>query len=202
MTPPLALGVLGSGKGSNFRAIMERIHAGKLHAEVRLVVSDVPEAGILAVARAFQVPALTLRPSRFRTRLDPEVEADAVRALREAAVEWVVLAGFMRMIKTPLLQAFPGRVINVHPSLLPKYPGLSAWKQALDAGEQVTGCSVHYVDQGMDTGTIIAQRQVPIYGDDTAETLHARIQTAEHDLLPEVLAQLVDPPSSPRSQMG
>ena len=202
MKTPLALGVLGSGKGSNFRAIMERIRAGTLHAEVKIVISDVPDAGILGLARAFQVPALTLPPSRFRTKLDPEVEANAVRALQQAAVEWVVLAGFMRLVKSPLLQAFPRRVINVHPSLLPKYPGLSAWKQALDAGDQVAGCTVHYVDQGMDTGDIIAQREVPIRAGDTPETLHARIQTAEHDLLPEVLAQFAEASSSPQSRPG
>ncbi|HEY0789980.1 MAG TPA: phosphoribosylglycinamide formyltransferase [Chthoniobacterales bacterium] len=195
MKSPLFLGVLGSGKGSNFRAIMDRIRAGKLHAEVRLVISDVPDAGILGLARAFEVPALTLRPSRFRTKLDPEVEAEAVQALKQAAVEWVVLAGFMRLVKAPLLDAFPRRVINVHPSLLPKYPGLSAWKQALEAGEQATGCTVHYVDRGMDTGDIIAQREVPIRADDTPDALHARIQKAEHDLLPEVLAELAESPA-------
>jgi phosphoribosylglycinamide formyltransferase-1 len=112
--------------------------------------------------------------------------------LQAAGVELVVLAGFMRLVKAPLLRAFPRRIINVHPSLLPKYPGLEAWKQALAAGETWTGCTVHYVDEGMDTGEIIAQRQVPILPGDTPASLHARIQVAEHALLPDVIARLAE----------
>jgi len=184
----LRLGVLGSGKGSNFRAIMEQITSGRLEAEVRIVISDVEDAGILSLARDFQIPALYLHPGRFRTKLEPEVEQDLVRLLREADVEVVVLAGFMRMVKEPLLTAFPDRIINIHPSLLPKYPGLAAWRQALEAGEKVSGCTVHLVDSGVDTGKILAQATVPILPDDTPERLHARIQQAEHALLPTVIA--------------
>jgi phosphoribosylglycinamide formyltransferase 1 len=184
----LRLGVLGSGKGSNFRAIMEQITSGRLEAEVRIVISDVEDAGILSLARDFQIPALYLHPGRFRTKLEPEVEQDLVRLLREADVEVVVLAGFMRMVKEPLLTAFPDRIINIHPSLLPKYPGLAAWRQALEAGEKVSGCTVHLVDSGVDTGKILAQETVPILPDDTPERLHARIQQAEHALLPTVIA--------------
>ena len=108
--------------------------------------------------------------------------------LREAGVELVVLAGFMRILKAPMLEAFPKRVINIHPSLLPKFPGLEAWKQALVAGEKAAGCSVHFVDAGIDHGPVIAQREVPILPNDTADSLHARIQIAEHDLYPEVIA--------------
>lgn len=188
----LALGVLGSGKGSNFRAIMERIRARGLNAQVNLVISDVPDAGILKAAHEFQVPALYVPPGKFRTKLEPEIEAEVVRRLQAAGVELVVLAGFMRLVKAPLLRAFPHRIINVHPSLLPKYPGLEAWKQALVAGETLTGCTVHYVDEGMDTGEIIAQRPVPILPDDTPGSLHARIQAAEHGLLPDVISRLAD----------
>jgi phosphoribosylglycinamide formyltransferase 1 len=184
----LRLGILGSGKGSNFRAIMEQITSGRLEAEVRIVISDVEDAVILSLARDFQIPALYLHPGRFRTKLEPEVEQDLVRLLREADVEVVVLAGFMRMVKEPLLTAFPNRIINIHPSLLPKYPGLAAWRQALEAGEKVSGCTVHLVDSGMDTGKILAQATVPILPDDTPERLHARIQQAEHALLPTVIA--------------
>jgi phosphoribosylglycinamide formyltransferase-1 len=184
----LRLGVLGSGKGSNFRAIMEQVTNGRLEAEVRIVISDVEDAGILSLARDFQIPALYLHPGRYRTKLEPEVEEDVVRLLREADVEVVVLAGFMRMVKEPLLKAFPERIINIHPSLLPKYPGLAAWRQALEAGEKVTGCTVHLVDSGMDTGKILGQSTVPILPDDTPERLHARIQEAEHALLPKVIA--------------
>jgi phosphoribosylglycinamide formyltransferase-1 len=184
----LRLGVLGSGKGSNFRAIMEQVTNGRLEAEVRIVISDVEDAGILSLARDFQIPALYLHPGRYRTKLEPEVEEDVVRLLREADVEVVVLAGFMRMVKEPLLKAFPERIINIHPSLLPKYPGLAAWRQALEAGEKVTGCTVHLVDSGMDTGKILGQSTVPILPDDTPERLHARVQEAEHALLPKVIA--------------
>ena len=190
MNRRLKLGVLGSGKGSNFKAIMERIIDGKLPAEVRLVISDVPDAGILSYARDFQVPALFVNPGKHRTRLETEVEHDIVRLLQEAGAELVVLAGFMRVLKEPMLKAFPKSIINVHPSLLPKYKGLEAWKQALEAGEKVTGCTVHYVEAAVDAGHILGQREVPIQADDTPELLHARIQQAEHDLLPEIVRQI------------
>jgi phosphoribosylglycinamide formyltransferase-1 len=190
MNRRLKLGVLGSGKGSNFKAIMERIIDGKLPAEVRLVVSDVPDSGILSYARDFQVPALFVNPGKYRTRLETEVEHDIARLLQEAGAELVVLAGFMRVLKEPLLKAFPKSIINIHPSLLPKYKGLEAWKQALEAGEKVTGCTVHYVDAAVDAGHILGQQEVAIQPDDTPASLHARIQEAEHDLLPEVVRQI------------
>jgi phosphoribosylglycinamide formyltransferase 1 len=185
----LALGILGSGKGSNCRAILEQIRAGNLNAEVRLVVSDVLEAGILDIARAFEVPNAYLPPGKYRTKLEPRVEQDLVKMLRDAEVNLVVLAGFMRVLKAPMLDAFPRRIINIHPSLLPKFPGIEAWKQALAAGEKTTGCTVHYVESGIDTGEIIAQREVPISPGDTPATLHERIQLAEYALYPSVIAQ-------------
>jgi phosphoribosylglycinamide formyltransferase-1 len=185
----LALGILGSGKGSNCRAILEQIRAGNVNAEVRLVVSDVLEAGILDIARAFQVPNAYLAPGKYRTKLEPQVEQDLVKIVRDAGVNLVVLAGFMRVLKEPMLEAFPRRIINIHPSLLPKFPGIEAWKQALAAGEKTTGCTVHYVESGIDTGEIIAQREVPISPDDTSATLHQRIQLAEYALYPSVIAQ-------------
>lgn len=187
---PLKLGILGSGKGSNARAILQAIRDGKLAGEVRVVIADKFDAGILEIAREFDVPHAYLPPGKFRTRLDLETEAELVRMLREASVEMVVLAGFMRVLKEPMLSAFPQRIINIHPSLLPKFAGVEAWKQALDAGENVTGCTVHFVDSGIDTGDIIAQREVPILPADTPETLHARIQIAERELLPEVIGRL------------
>ena len=185
----LALGILGSGKGSNCRAILEQIRAGNLNAEVRLVVSDVLEAGILDIARAFEVPNAYLPPGKYRTKLEPQVEQDLVKMLRDAGVNLVVLAGFMRVLKEPMLDAFPRRIINIHPSLLPKFPGVEAWKQALAAGEKTTGCTVHYVESGIDTGEIVAQREVPISPADTPATLHERIQLAEYALYPSVIAQ-------------
>jgi phosphoribosylglycinamide formyltransferase 1 len=186
----LVLGILGSGKGSNCRAILEQISAGKLAAEARLIISDVFDAGILDIAREFGVPNMFLPPGKFRTRLEPSVEMELVKLLRDSGVELVVLAGFMRVLKEPMLNAFPRRIINLHPSLLPKFPGVEAWKQALDAGEKMTGCSVHYVDAGIDSGEVIAQRKVPVMPGDTPETLHARIQVAERALYPEVIARL------------
>ena len=192
MRRPLRLGVLGSGKGSNFRAIMEEIVGSRLEAEVRIVISDVENSGILSLARDFQVPGLYVRPGRFRTRLEPEIEDDVVRMLLEADVELVVLAGFMRIVKQPLLEAFPRKMINIHPSLLPRFPGLEAWKQALAAGDNVTGCTVHYVDAAIDAGEILGRETVPILSDDTPESLHARIQVSEHRLLPAVIAGIAE----------
>src|SRR5438067_5203344 len=185
----LPIGILGSGKGSNARAILEGIRSGKLAADARLVVSDVLDAPILDIAREFGVPNAFLPPGRFRTRLEPEAEDHLVKMLRDAGVEFVALAGFMRVLHEPMLNAFPRRIINIHPSLLPKFPGLEAWKQALAAGEKVTGCSVHYVDDKVDHGQIIAQREVPILSGDTPETLHALIQVAERELYPAVIAE-------------
>lgn len=185
----LPIGILGSGKGSNCRAILERIHSGDLAAETRVVISDVLDAPILDIARDFSVPNAYLPPGQFRTRLEPDVENKLANMLREAGVDLVVLAGFMRVLHAEMLTAFPRRIINIHPSLLPKFPGLKAWKQALAAGEKVTGCTVHYVDQKIDHGEIIAQREVRILPEDTPESLHARIQIAEREFYPAVIAE-------------
>ena len=185
----LPIGILGSGKGSNCQAILERIRSGDLAAEVRVVISDTLGAPILEIAREFSVGNAYLPPGKFRTRLEPEMENTLVKMLREAGVELVVLAGFMRVLHAPMLKAFPRRIINIHPALLPKFAGLEAWKQALVAGEQITGCTVHYVDEKIDHGEIIAQREVPILPGDTAESLHARIQIAERELYPAVIAE-------------
>ena len=201
----LPIGILGSGKGSNCRAILERIRSGDLPAEARLVVSDVLDAPILDIAREFGVANAYLPPGRFRTRLEPAIEEQLVKMLRDAGVELVVLAGFMRVLHEPMLKAFSRRIINIHPSLLPKFPGLESWKQALVAGETVTGCTVHYVDEQIDHGRILAQKEVRILPNDTAESLHARIQVLEHELYPAVIAefcksyveasrQVLDPP--------
>jgi phosphoribosylglycinamide formyltransferase 1 len=185
----LAIGILGSGKGSNCRAILEQIRTGKLAADARIIVSDVFNAGILDIAREFEIPNAYFPPGKFRTRFEPAVEMELVKMLEDAGVDLVVLAGFMRVLKEPMLDAFPRRIVNIHPSLLPKFPGMESWKQALDAGEKVTGCTVHYVDAGIDSGEIIAQRKVPVLPNDTSETLHARIQIAERELYPEVIGR-------------
>jgi phosphoribosylglycinamide formyltransferase 1 len=184
------LGVLGSGKGSNFVAIADAIARGEVPAEVALVLSDVESAGILQHARGRGLPAEFVAPGKFRTKLDEDAERAYIAKLQAARVDLIVLAGFMRILKGDFLRAFQGRVVNIHPSLLPAFPGLEAWKQALDCGVKVTGCTVHFVDQGVDSGPIIAQETVPVLAGDTVETLHARIQQAERTVYPQVVAGL------------
>lgn len=186
---PLKIAVLGSGKGSNFRAILNAAMAGQLKIHPVLAISDNADAGLLNLAENLGVTTKVIHEPKFRTRLSEEIETDLIEAIRASGAELVVLAGWMRMVKSQMLAAFPRRIINIHPSLLPAFPGLEAWRQALDARVEKTGCTVHFVDGGMDTGEIIAQNEVPVLPGDTAETLHARIQDAEHRLYPEVIAR-------------
>jgi phosphoribosylglycinamide formyltransferase-1 len=188
--PKFRLGVLGSGKGSNFVAIAEACAVGKIPAEVALVLSDVESAGILAHARERKIPAKFISPGKFRTKLDEEAERAFVGALQEAKADLVVLAGFMRVLKGEFLRAFEGRIVNIHPSLLPSFPGLEAWKQALDHGVKVTGCTVHFVDAGVDAGPIIGQQTVPVLDNDTPDSLIQRIHRAEHELYPRCVAAI------------
>lgn len=171
-------------------ALQEAICAGRLEAEISLVVSDFSEALILERAKKFGLPTAVLPDSPFRTKLSPEGEETLVRLLKEHRIDWVILAGYMRVVKEPLLSAYAGKIINIHPSLLPAFKGLRAWEQALAAGVKETGCTVHYVNDRIDEGQIIEQEKVPVLPDDTAETLHARIQIAEHQLYPRALARL------------
>jgi len=187
---PFRIGVLGSGQGSNFVAIADAVAAGKIPAEIALVLSDVEQAGILARARERNLPAQFVPPGKFRTKLDDEAESAFVTALQQAGVDLIVLAGFMRVLKGNFLRVFEGRIVNVHPSLLPSFPGLEAWKQALEQGVKVTGCTVHFVDAGVDSGAIIGQQAVPVLDDDTPESLHQRIHAAEHELFPRCVAAL------------
>jgi len=184
------LGILGSGKGSNFAAIADACAAGKIPADAAIVLSDVADAGILSHARELKIPAQFILPGKFRTKLDEEAEREFVKVLRAAKVDLIVLAGFMRVLKGDFLRAFEGRIVNVHPSLLPSFPGLEAWKQALDHGVKVTGCTVHFVDAGVDAGPVIGQQTVPVLDNDTAESLHARIHAAEHELYPKCVAAI------------
>src|SRR4029077_14800324 len=135
-------------------------------------------------------PARFSAPGKFRTKLDEDAEGAYVTALRAAGVDLLVLAGFMRVLKGDFLRAFEGRIVNIHPSLLPSFPGLEAWKQALDHGVKLTGCTVHFVDAGVDCGPIVGQLTVPVLDDDTSETLHKRIHAAEHDLYPKCIAAI------------
>lgn len=190
---PLVLGILGSGAGTNLQAFVDAMAEGRLTGvRIGVVLSDKPDAPILERAAAAGIPARYLDPGPFKTKLDADAEARYVAALREHGVELLVLAGFMRIVKDKLLAAFPDRIINIHPSLLPAFPGLRAWQQAFDAGVKVAGCTVHFVDAGVDCGPIVAQACVPVAPDDTAETLYARIQDAEHHLYPAVVQAFAD----------
>ncbi len=184
------MGVLGSGAGSNFVAIADACRSGSIPATVALVLSDVADAGILERAGERGLPTRHIPPGCFRTKLDEAAERSYLAALQEMRVDLVVLAGFMRILKGAFLKAFENRVVNIHPSLLPAFPGVKSWKQALDHGAKVTGCTVHFVDQGVDSGPIIAQRAVPILPDDTPGSLHDRIQRAEHELYPCCVAAI------------
>ena len=189
-TREFRIGVLGSGKGSNFVAIAQARTEGRLPAELALVLSDVADAPILQHAAEFKVPARFIEPGKFRTKLEETAELAFVRALQEAGVDLIVLAGFMRVLKGGFLRSFQDRIVNIHPSLLPAFPGLQAWKQALDYGVKVTGCTVHFVDAGVDAGPIISQQTVPVLDNDTPESLHQRIHRAEHELYPRCLAAI------------
>lgn len=186
----LNLGVLGSGRGSNLGALFDAIDAKRLEARVVCVLSDHADAFILERARRRGVPALHLDCAPFKTKLDGDAQARAIATLRDHGADTIALAGFMRMVKPGLLQAFPGRVINIHPALLPAFPGLAAWAQAVQYGAKISGCTVHFVDEGMDTGPVILQKAVPVFDTDTPESLHARIQEQEHTAYPEALQLL------------
>jgi phosphoribosylglycinamide formyltransferase-1 len=184
------IGVLGSGKGSNFVAIAEACAAGKIPAEIAVVLSDVEEAGILAQARQRNLAARFIAPGKFRTKLDDDAERLYIQALSDAQADLVALAGFMRVLKGEFLRAFEGRIVNIHPSLLPSFPGLEAWKQAFDHGVKMTGCTVHFVDAGVDAGPIVGQQVVPVLDNDTPRLLHERIQLAEHELYPKCIGAI------------
>ena len=186
-TSDFRIGVLGSGNGSNCEAILKACAEGRIRGRVVVVLSDVADALILERVRKRGIDAQFIGPSQFKTHLEPELEQRAVRLLLEAGVRFVALAGYMRVAKAPLLHAFPGRIMNVHPSLLPAFPGLRAWEQALKHGVKVTGCTVHFVDEGVDSGPIILQQSVPVLPNDTAELLHQRIQVVEHQIYPEAI---------------
>ena len=184
--------MLGSGKGTNFQAVADAIQHGQLNARIVCVISDVADALILDRARKLGIPAEYIDHAPFKTKLDGEAETRVIERLRFYKTELIALAGYMRIIKSKLLEAFPARIINIHPSLLPAFPGLESWKQALNHGVKVTGCTVHFVDSGMDTGKIIVQKVVPVLDGDTPETLHARIQVQEHIAYPEAIRLVSD----------
>ena len=183
----LKLGILGSGSGSNMQSIIDAISAGTLDAEVKIVLADVEDAYILERARKHNIPCQYLDCAPWKTKLEGAAEDECIRILKEADVDTVVLAGFMRIVKPKLLAAYPNRVVNIHPALLPAFPGVHSWTQALDYGCKVAGVTVHFVDAGTDSGPIIVQKAVKVLEDDTPEALHQRIQVEEHKAFPEAL---------------
>ncbi len=187
----LRLAVLGSGSGTNCQSIFNAIDDGRLDAEVVLVLSDHADARILERARLRGVPAEVMDCAGYKNKFPLEEQERVAQRLTELKVDLVCLAGFMRLVKEPLLRAFPNRILNIHPALLPNFPGVEAWTQALQAGARQTGCTVHYVDAGMDSGEIIMQAFVPVLPGDTPETLHARIQVQEHILYPAAILSAI-----------
>jgi phosphoribosylglycinamide formyltransferase-1 len=186
----LVLGVLVSGSGTNLQAVLDAIAAGKLQAKVGVVVSNVADAKALDRAKAAKVPAIVVDHKAFPTRA--AFDAAVVEVLQAHRVDCVVLAGFMRIVTATILDAFPHRVVNVHPALLPAFPGVHAQRQALEYGVAISGCTVHFVDSGTDTGPIIAQAAVPVLDGDDEASLTARILQKEHELLPLVLQWIAE----------
>jgi phosphoribosylglycinamide formyltransferase-1 len=187
--PPISLGVLASGSGSNFEAIMQAIADGRLRADLKILIYNNPGAKAAARAERWGVPSLLIDHRDYETR--EAFDGAVVQALRDRGVEWVAMAGWMRRATEVLVRAFPQRVINIHPSLLPSFPGIRAVEQALAAQVKVTGCTVHLVELEVDSGPMLMQAVVPVYGTDTVETLHARIQIQEHRIFPQAIALAV-----------
>ena len=186
----LALGVLVSGSGSNLQAILDHVREGQLDCDLRVVISNRPDAFALTRAQRANVETAIIDHKQFASR--EAFDAALVERLKQSGVEWIALAGFMRVITPVLLDAYPDRIVNIHPSLLPAFPGVNSQKQAFDYGAKIAGCTVHFVDRGVDSGPIIAQRAVPVLQSDDAEALRTRILEQEHVLFPEVLQAIAE----------
>lgn len=178
----LKLGVLASGRGSNFQSIIDEIEAGSLNASINLLITDNPDAYAIERAKKQSIKYLYLNPHDFKSKND--FDTRIAKELVKRDVDLVILAGFMRIVGKPLIEAFPNRIMNIHPALLPAFPGLHSQKQAVDYGVRVSGCTVHFVDEGMDTGPIIIQAAVVVSPDDTEDTLSERILRLEHKIFP------------------
>ncbi len=190
MADPLKLGVLISGSGSNLQSIIDHIEKGSLNAIIKIVISNNPDAYGITRANKHCLPVLVLKHEDFKTREDFDLEL--IEALKNNHVQLVVLAGFMRILTPAFLRAFPQRIINIHPALLPAFPGTHVQKQALEYGVKFSGCTVHFVDEGVDTGAIIIQSVLPVHDDDTEETLAARILKEEHRIYPQAIQFYAD----------
>lgn len=187
----ISLGILGSGTGSNMQAILDAISKGELSTRIVIVLSDNPDALILKRAAHHGIPTGVIDCSPYRSKFPESAQKYTAQKLKEAGVDLVCLAGFMRLVKKPLLDEFPSRIINIHPSLLPAFPGVAAWEQAVIAKAKETGVTVHVVDSGMDTGPVILQETIPVFPDETPEQLHARLQVVEHRIYPKAIARYV-----------
>jgi phosphoribosylglycinamide formyltransferase-1 len=181
----LKIGVLASGRGSNFQAIIDAIESGHIQARIVLLITDNPEAFSIERAKKHGIEYLVMRPKNYSSR--DEYFSGIASELKKREVGLVILAGFMRIVGRPLLEAYPNGVMNIHPALLPAFPGLHGQKQAYDYGVKISGCTVHFVDEGMDTGPIIIQAAVPVNDEDTEETLAERILKLEHKIFPEAI---------------
>ncbi len=184
---PFKLAVLVSGRGSNLRAIQENIKKGNLNAIITLVISDRPDALALDYARSEGIEARYIDPAPYKTKLEGTAENRYIEALQKAQPDLIILAGFMRVIKRAFIDAFRGRIINIHPSLLPKYPGLHTHRRAIEAGEKESGCTVHFVNEQVDGGKRIIQARVPIRHNDDEKTLAARVLKKEHEIFSEAI---------------
>jgi phosphoribosylglycinamide formyltransferase-1 len=188
----LKLAIFGSGSGTNCQAIIDAIEAGTLDAEIKCVLADSEDAYILERARKHNIPAIYFDCAPFKTKLDGEAEQHVLKVLEEHEVNFIALAGFMRIVKDGLLNAYEGRMINIHPSLLPSFPGLDGGKQAFDYGVKFTGCTVHFVDAGVDTGAIINQKMITIDNEDTLESMMDKLHAQEHIASPEALQWIAE----------
>jgi phosphoribosylglycinamide formyltransferase 1 len=186
--PPLSLGIMASGSGSNFEAVAQAIENSHLNAKIAVLIHNKPEIKAIDRAQSRGIPTVFLDHRAYPTR--EELDRAIVTTFQAHQVECVIMAGWMRVITQVLIDAFPHRVINIHPSLLPSFPGIHAIDQALAAGVKITGCTVHLVSLEVDSGPILVQAAVPILPDDTAATLHARVQIQEHQILPQAIAKI------------
>ncbi len=185
----MKLAVLASGRGSNFVAIHDAIERGDINAEIDILITNKPSAGVIDIAKKRNIDVSVIESKGLAAG---EFDRKAVELLTERGIELVILAGFMRIVGKPLIDAFPLRIMNIHPSLLPAFKGLDAQKQALEYGAKLAGCTVHFVDEGVDTGPIILQRAVPVDDDDTTDTLSKRILAEEHRIYPEAVKLFVE----------
>ncbi len=188
----LKLAIFGSGSGTNAQAIIDAVEAGTLDAEIKCILSDVKDATILERARKHHIPAIYFDCAPFKTKLDGEAEQKVLQTLEEHGVNFIALAGFMRIVKNGLLNAYAGHIINIHPSLLPSFPGLDSGKQAFDYGVKFTGCTVHFVDAGIDTGAIINQKCITIEDTDTLDSMMQKLHAQEHIAYPEALQWIAE----------